>query len=371
MKRRNRDITIFGMSALDLFASAMGAFILLAIVIFPYFPNSGSADQRDLDAALERLRQEEDDNTAMQAVLRQIREDLEQRLRRVREEAERRVAAAERAAEDAQRDAAESRRAAEESRRAAEEAQRDAADAQRDAEESRRAAADAQRDAEESRRAAADAQRDAEESRRAAADAQRELEDLTFPHLDLVIALDVTNSMEGEIRGLRTELNDLIDVLTSLAPSVAMGIVTFTDDCAGPPLSVLELTDVSGSATRLSNFVQTLRPIRQGCNYDNPEAFLAALRAATGANWRPRSEERRVVMITDNPAYPDETEAAVAAARSFAATGGGRSVSTVHVRTPDAEPSTGAFLERVADAGGGEAVAAGGSMTANLLRSML
>ena len=39
MNRRNREISIFSMSALDLFASALGAFILLTIVIFPYFPN--------------------------------------------------------------------------------------------------------------------------------------------------------------------------------------------------------------------------------------------------------------------------------------------------------------------------------------------
>ena len=43
MKRRNREISIFNMSALDLFASALGAFILLAIVIFPYFPNTTRA----------------------------------------------------------------------------------------------------------------------------------------------------------------------------------------------------------------------------------------------------------------------------------------------------------------------------------------
>ena len=43
MKRRNREISIFNMSALDLFASALGAFILLAVVIFPYFPNTARA----------------------------------------------------------------------------------------------------------------------------------------------------------------------------------------------------------------------------------------------------------------------------------------------------------------------------------------
>ena len=286
MRRRNRDIPIFGMAALDLFASAMGAFILISIVMFPYFPNIGSADQRDLDAALGRLQQAEENNDALRAALRQAR-------------------------------------------------------------------------------------RDAEAARRDAEAAQRRLEDVTLPHLDLVIALDVTPSMGREITGLTTELTQLIHILTTLAPSVAVGIVAFTDRCAGAPLRVLELTAVSGPATRLTDFVRGLRPTRPPCDSDNPEAFLAALRTATRAGWRPRAEERRVVMITDNPAYPDEVENAVATARSFAGAGGGRSVSTVHVSTENAEPNTGAFLARVAAAGRGEAVAAGGSMTANLLQTML
>ena len=40
MKRKNREISIFSMSALDLFASALGAFILIAIVMIPHFPNT-------------------------------------------------------------------------------------------------------------------------------------------------------------------------------------------------------------------------------------------------------------------------------------------------------------------------------------------
>ena len=45
MKSRNRELNIFSMSALDLFASAMGAFILIAFVLFPYFPNTGDAEE--------------------------------------------------------------------------------------------------------------------------------------------------------------------------------------------------------------------------------------------------------------------------------------------------------------------------------------
>ena len=37
MKSRSREINVFSMSALDLFASALGAFILISIVLMPYF----------------------------------------------------------------------------------------------------------------------------------------------------------------------------------------------------------------------------------------------------------------------------------------------------------------------------------------------
>ena len=41
MKRKMREVNVFSMSALDLFASALGAFILLAIIFMPFFPNTG------------------------------------------------------------------------------------------------------------------------------------------------------------------------------------------------------------------------------------------------------------------------------------------------------------------------------------------
>ena len=38
MKRKTREVNVFSMSALDLFASALGAFILLAINLHAVFP---------------------------------------------------------------------------------------------------------------------------------------------------------------------------------------------------------------------------------------------------------------------------------------------------------------------------------------------
>lgn len=129
MKRRSREVSIFSMSALDLFASALGAFILLAIVMFPYFPNTGTADQRDLEEALGRLQEEEANSQELQEVLQEIREDFERRLADVRAAAQREVEAARQERDDAQSAAAAAQQDAETARAAAAVAQRELSDA--------------------------------------------------------------------------------------------------------------------------------------------------------------------------------------------------------------------------------------------------
>lgn len=55
MRRRNREINIFSMSALDLFASGMGAFILIMLILMPYYLNKARPLQekvKDLQAKL-------------------------------------------------------------------------------------------------------------------------------------------------------------------------------------------------------------------------------------------------------------------------------------------------------------------------------
>ena len=78
MKKRNREINIFSMSALDLFASAMGAFILITIVLFPFFPNLGDSSKRIVEEKA-RLEQE-------RAKLRQDRTGLEQERAKLKQE---------------------------------------------------------------------------------------------------------------------------------------------------------------------------------------------------------------------------------------------------------------------------------------------
>ncbi len=61
MKKRSREVSIFSMSALDLFASALGAFILITIVLLPFFPNLNIAEREkaELEQAKAQLAQAE------------------------------------------------------------------------------------------------------------------------------------------------------------------------------------------------------------------------------------------------------------------------------------------------------------------------
>ena len=81
MKKRSREISIFSMSALDLFASALGAFILITIVLLPFFPNlnmSGQAQaQAELAQAQAELAQAQAELAQAQAKLAQAEAELE------------------------------------------------------------------------------------------------------------------------------------------------------------------------------------------------------------------------------------------------------------------------------------------------------
>ena len=68
MKARGRALNIFSMSALDLFASALGAFILLAVIALPFFANTAQLDDASLLGQITQAREE----------LAQAREELAQ-----------------------------------------------------------------------------------------------------------------------------------------------------------------------------------------------------------------------------------------------------------------------------------------------------
>ncbi len=95
MRRPNRETAIFTTSAVDLFASALGAFILLVMLLFPYYRNAGDdsayaqildiMEQRDLNAGeLAQLLASRKRSNAELQQLTQANQGIEQRLSRKR-----------------------------------------------------------------------------------------------------------------------------------------------------------------------------------------------------------------------------------------------------------------------------------------------
>jgi len=77
MRRPSRNIEIFSMSVLDMFASALGAFIMVAIILFPYYQKNRPAKEM-LDAAVAELKrtQEDVDKTKAQAEKAELQDKL-------------------------------------------------------------------------------------------------------------------------------------------------------------------------------------------------------------------------------------------------------------------------------------------------------
>ena len=87
MKKASKEINIFSMSALDLFASALGVFILIAVVLFPFFPYTETYEQLiEEQAKSEELQEQLEAEQARSAALReqlaqaQAQKDAEDRL---------------------------------------------------------------------------------------------------------------------------------------------------------------------------------------------------------------------------------------------------------------------------------------------------
>lgn len=199
-----------------------------------------------------------------------------------------------------------------------------------------------------------------------------------LPHLDLVIALDITSSMGDQVAALKAEVGQLSELLSRMAPSFAVGFVAYGDREWERPTTSFSLRRISGptlNRAAFRGFVNNLdvrMGLGNGGNSDPPEAFLLALVEAARMPWRAVSERRVIVLVTDHPAYPEEVNRSVATAAAIARVPGHR-VSTVYINSQGlVDPQVEAFLQRVADAGRGQFVRdVGGSLTVNLLLSLL
>jgi hypothetical protein len=83
MRRPDRNIEIFSMSVLDMFASALGAFIMVSVILFPYYRQTKDfetelsktkaatmASEQDLSAAKQRMKSSLEAQSSMRQQLR-------------------------------------------------------------------------------------------------------------------------------------------------------------------------------------------------------------------------------------------------------------------------------------------------------------
>ncbi len=77
MRSRNRTISVFSISAIDLFAAALGAFILIVLVLFPYY-NRGGTDKsmQELEDMVKRRREAAASSQTEMAKIRALQAEI-------------------------------------------------------------------------------------------------------------------------------------------------------------------------------------------------------------------------------------------------------------------------------------------------------
>lgn len=336
MRVIRREINIFSMSALDLFASALGAFILITVMLFPFFPNTGMSPEHaaDMWAKVKQAEQEREDAQAKQAAAEAEAREREQQIDSMEAEQQQMEAELERTREDAR----------------------------------------------EKQAAAAEATRERKQTEEELERTREALSKAKFPDLDLMIAIDTTGSMQHPIHSLKEELTNLVDVLSRLAPSLGVGVVAFNDRMTTPVLRTHDLARIEGGAPgthspsfiALQQFIDSLHAgATLGVNPDWEEAVDQAVLQATRASWRPESRKRIIIVITDAPPYSDRMTALNATVNRFAADPR-QSVSGIWIDSQSTGPNLAAqFLEALSTRGGGQYVQSGRSITSSILLAII
>jgi hypothetical protein len=322
MKRPRREISIFTMSALDVLATATGTFVLIMVILMPYYRKTFTSG-----AELEGVR------AAITVIEAQI-PALEERV------------AAERAATAAGQAEAEQVKAL-----IARERETMTADA----------------------KAAADAEAAAAARQEQIAKLKATIDERIIKEMDLIFVIDTTRSMGPALEELGYSLRGIARILERLVPSLRIGVVSYRDRDTGlAPIKSLALTSTKGGLDRIIRFVQTLgispRPSRT-----REEDLYLGLTTALSMALRPTAKQT-IIIIGDASTHPGDQRATLARARRFAASGRQRSVSALFITTPSYRRygrNDRRFFKAIADAGHGAFNDHSGEMIESVLLSTL
>jgi hypothetical protein len=189
--------------------------------------------------------------------------------------------------------------------------------------------------------------------------------------LDLVIVLDITGSMDKEIAGLKSEINNIAALLERLSENAAIRIVVFGDDDFDRPVTAFPLTPTINVSTLQDQLklVEMNIGMGKGDNGLVGEAVYPGFEQAMLTKWRSAAERSVVVIITDDGAHSGDDNRLLSAVNSFAGGNKGKSVS---VRYSGTDTSEADFYQKVASAGNGTFMDnSNGSLTAALFLALL
>ncbi len=323
MKAARRGVAdTLSVSALDLFASALGVFVVMFIILMPFYLKRPSVEA-GLAGAEARL------SDAVDAAAEADQGGAD---------AQRRLAAAERALGGVAAETGENQAELEELEKAMKAAQ------------------------------AALAARPKPERQTIRA-APKGGGDLAIERLDLVIVMDTTGSMRDELKDIQRSLGSIARILNKLSPDLRMGFVAYKDVDAPPVLRTFGLSSMTGGNLRsILGFVRTLDARGGG---DVPEPVDQALAAAIAMNWRDDASGR-IIVIGDAPAHGRNQARTYGMADGFARsqTEGGydRRVSAI---TTGGDAATHGYMSQLAKSGGGDVAGHRGAMIESVLLSVL
>ncbi|NNG02866.1 MAG: VWA domain-containing protein [Inquilinus sp.] len=322
MKRPNREVSIFTLSALDVLAMATGTFVLLVVIMMPYYRMTA-----DANAAIDDIREATETETAEA------------------EEIERVAAADAAAAEDVMAEAEAIRAAAAELRAAA-------------------LALIQEADAVDGR---------AGDDNRRVAELESRIELRVIKEMDLVFVVDTTASMAGVLRELTDSMEGIVRILERLVPSLRVGVVAYRDrELGGWVTQALPLTATDSGFFRVQDFVARLQVSRVGGtsvheDLDRGLAEALAMPFRTGA-------KQTIIVIGDAAAHRPQQAYALGLARRFSAASNRQSISTLFVPTQawrEFGEGDREFFEQLARAGGGQFNDLRGALIESVLLSVL
>jgi hypothetical protein len=326
MRRHRHELSTISVSALDVFASALGVFIILASVSLPFIFNKSQSDARNLSQAeIEaEIKSAGYDGDVTKALIEKIItlrkevEELKKLLERGLKSAQAEVGVAEALTKSI---------ASLEQMLKSAEADLEAAIRDQNATE-------------------------------------------MIPPIDIVIALDTTGSMTSELHSLQGGIIYLARILMKWSESPAIGIVEITDECDYGFRQKYDLRKVDASSLgNLQKFVYSMGRMNTGCNDDLEEGIHLALREALVSNWRPNVENRVIILISDFPPYPNALAEVRSSLLKFSSTKE-HSVSIVHPATAYTSDLDVAIMKDLARAGNGEYVDGAGSIIGAIILSL-